>query len=113
MEMVVLGVPPQRGEDLESPRCEGRHAATWAVLHVLGSAPLLGRFGGCKAAKCRTFTTTHCNQWSQGKPLLLELDRNIPFLWQPTRSACCQLWLDGVYPCSSRRALTGSLWPCT
>lgn len=92
MEMAVLDGPPQRGEDSESPRCEGGHTATWAALHVLGSAPFLGRFGGCKAAKCRTLTTAHHNQCSRGKPLLLELDQNIPFSWQPALlSASCGL----------------------
>lgn len=94
----MLDGPPQRGEDPECPCCEGGLTATWAALHMLGSAPFLGRFGGCKAAKCRTFTTAHRNQWSQGKPLLLELDK---------------ISLFHGKPCPSWRALTCSPWLCT
>lgn len=86
MEVVVLDGPPQRGEDPESPCCEGGHTATWAVLHVLGSCPFLGCFGGMlwwvQGSKMQDIYHCPPQPVLTGQATAARTGQNIPFSWQ-------------------------------
>lgn len=86
---------------------EGRRVAAWALLHVFHQTLACGYCSGSKAVKCRMVPTAHhnvcpwalCMSMVAGKPLLLELDRNIPHSLQTTCSA--QHHLSTPAHCSS------------
>lgn len=93
-EPVTLQVRP--GQKDTSQAGESRHAALWALLHVFEQTLVYGYHSGSKAVKCRMVPSPcppqrvpmgTCMSMAAGKPLLLELDRNIPYSLQPTCSA--------------------------